>query len=80
MAFKIGGVTFGSLLGIFLLGLLTRRGRNEGNIAAMAVSAGLNLGLLILSETGVLPLGWSWLVILGTVVTFGIGAAFRPVR
>ncbi len=46
----------------------------------MAVSAGLNLGLLILSETGVLPLGWSWLVILGTVVTFGIGAAFRPAR
>lgn len=80
LAFKIGGVTFGSLLGIFLLGLLTRRGRNEGNIAAMAVSAGLNLGLLILSETGVLPLGWSWLVILGTVVTFGIGAAFRPAR
>lgn len=73
LAFKIGGVTFGSLLGVFLLGLLTTRGRSSTNIVAMGISALLNLGLLLLSEYGFLPLGWSWLVILGTVMTFGLG-------
>ncbi|MBL0058104.1 MAG: hypothetical protein IPP35_03095 [Elusimicrobia bacterium] len=73
LAFKIGGVTFGSLLGVFLLGLLTRRGRTATNLIAMGVSAGVNLVLLVLSERGLLPLGWSWLVILGTLVTFGLG-------
>jgi SSS family transporter len=74
LAFKIGGVTFGALLGVFLLGILTRRGTDRMNVAAMTVSAGAMLTLLILSETGVLPLGWSWLVILGTFTTFLIGS------
>jgi Na+/proline symporter len=78
LAFKIGGVTFGSLLGVFLLGLLTRRGRTATNLIAMGVSAGLNLVLLVLSERGLLPLGWSWLVILGTFVTFGLGYTLSP--
>ncbi|MBL8023068.1 MAG: hypothetical protein JNK54_02140 [Elusimicrobia bacterium] len=73
LAFKIGGVTFGSLLGIFLLGLLTERGRSPTNIVAMGVSALVNLVLLVLSEKGILPMGWSWLVILGTLLTFGLG-------
>lgn len=78
LAFKIGGVTFGSLLGVFLLGLLTDRGRSPSNIFAMVASALLNLGLLLLSEKGILPLGWSWLVILGTAVTFGLGYGLSP--
>src|SRR6185369_654243 len=52
LAFKIAGVTFGSLLGVFLLGLLTRLHANRANVVAMVVMAGLNLVLLILSETG----------------------------
>lgn len=78
LAFKIGGVTFGSLLGVFLLGLLTNRGRSSTNILAMMGSAVLNLVLLLLSEKGILPLGWSWLVILGTAVTFGVGYFLSP--
>ncbi|MBK8575069.1 MAG: hypothetical protein IPN90_05105 [Elusimicrobia bacterium] len=78
LAFKIGGVTFGSLLGVFLLGLLTKRGQSNTNILAMIVSAVLNLGLLILSEKGILPLGWSWLVIFGTAVTFALGYSLSP--
>ncbi len=74
LAFKIGGVTFGSLLGVFLLGLLTGRRADRTNVAAMVLSAGINLTLLILSETKVLPLAWSWLVIWGTLTTFAFGA------
>ena len=70
LAFKIGGVTFGPLLGVFLLGLLSRRPVRDGvNVLAMIGMATVNLVLLALSETGWLPLAWSWLVILGTVGT-----------
>jgi solute:Na+ symporter, SSS family len=76
LAFKIGGVTFGSLLGVFLLGLLTRRRANRANAASMVFSAAAMLTLLILSEKKIIPLGWSWLVILGTVMTFSGGWMF----
>ncbi len=70
LAFKIAGVTFGSLLGVFLLGLLTSRRVADGaNAMAMVVMAIVNLGLLALIETGRLPLAWSWLVIIGTAGT-----------
>jgi Na+/proline symporter len=73
LAFKIAGVTFGSLLGVFLLGLLTRRRVDDGaNVTAMVVMAAVNLGLLVLSELRILTFAWSWLVVLGTVGTMGL--------
>jgi SSS family transporter len=76
LAFKIGGVTYGSLLGVFLLGLLTRRKCNRVNVAAMTLSALLMLALLILSEKKIFPLGWTWLLLLGTFLTFASGWIF----
>ena len=79
LAFKIGGVTFGSLLGVFLLGLLTRRRSDRWNAVAMIASALLNLVLLVLSEKKILPMGWSWLVVLGTATTLGLASLLsRP--
>ena len=78
LAFKIAGVTFGSLLGVFLLGLLTTRRANRANVVAMVAMALVNLVLLILSETKVLPLGWSWLVILGTAGTIALAWLLAP--
>ena len=46
---------------------------------AMTTMALLNLTLLILSERHILPLGWSWLVILGTLGTFGLAWFLGPV-
>jgi SSS family transporter len=84
LAFKIAGVTFGSLLGVFLLGLLTRRAiADTANVVAMLVMAGINLALLVLSEKRLFghvlgflgwadapqSFAWSWLVILGTAGT-----------
>ncbi len=76
LAFKIGGVTYGSLLGVFLLGLLTTRRCNRINVAAMTFSALGMLVLLILSEKNILPLGWTWLLLIGTFLTFGAGYIF----
>ncbi len=78
LAFKIGGVTFGSLLGVFLLGLLTQRKGNRGNVVAMIVMAAINATLLILSETHVLAIGWTWLVLIGTAGTFILGFLWGP--
>ena len=76
LAFKIGGVTYGSLLGVFLLGLLTNRRCNLVNVIAMAFSALGMLVLLILSEKNIIPLGWTWLLLIGTFLTFATGWIF----
>ena len=71
--FKIAGVTSGSLLGVFLLGLLTRRPVSDNaNVIAMVAMVGVNLTLLVLSEYGVLPFAWSWMAVVGTLGTIGL--------
>jgi hypothetical protein len=42
----------------------------------MSLAALAMLGLLILSEKQILPLGWTWLLLLGTFLTFTIGWLF----
>jgi len=76
LAFKIGGVTYGSLLGVFLLGLLTKRRCNRVNVVAMTLAALGMLVLLILSEKDIFPLGWTWLLLMGTFLTFATGWIF----
>jgi solute:Na+ symporter, SSS family len=76
LAFKIGGVTYGSLLGVFLLGLLTRRRGNRVNVVAMTLSALGMLVLLMLSESHIIPIGWTWLLLIGTGLTFATGWIF----
>ena len=44
----------------------------------MIVMALVNLALLVLIETRILPLAWSWLVILGTVGTIALSLAGSP--
>ena len=80
LAFKIAGVTFGSLLGVFLLGLLGRRRvADHANVTAMILMAVVNLVLLVLSETKVLAFAWSWLVILGTAGTMALALGLTAV-
>jgi Na+/proline symporter len=79
LAFKIAGVTFGSLLGVFLLGLVTKNaGADRANAVAMVIMGVVNLVLLVLSETGRIGLGWSWLVILGTAGTMVLSPLLAP--
>jgi len=67
---SIASIIYGSLLGVFLLGLLTRR---VGEKAAMiAMMAGLALMLYVRFAT---PIAWTWYVVIGTSATFGTGLA-----
>jgi SSS family transporter len=73
LAFKITSLTYGSLLGVFLLGRFSRRGSDRGNLLAMVSGtavAGIGLWLV---ETGRLPLAWTWLLVLGAGTTILIG-------
>jgi SSS family transporter len=78
LAFKVGGVTYGSMLGVFLLGMATKRTGDKGLAWAMGIMAVVNAALLYMSETKMIPLGWSWLVIIGTVGTMGLGWMLGP--
>jgi Na+/proline symporter len=65
---SIASVIYGSLLGVFLLGLLTRR---VGEKAAMfGMCSGLALILFIKFETSI---AWTWYVLIGTAGTFSGG-------
>lgn len=72
LAFQVVSVTGGSMLGVFLLGILTKRRSSWGNVVAMTASALLMLTLLLLSKFKIVPLAWSWLIVIGTFLTFGL--------
>ena len=65
---QIASVAYGALLGVFLLGVLTRRANQTG--AIMGMLCGFAAGLYLWLDTRV---PWTWYVAIGTVITFGVG-------
>ena len=65
---QIASVAYGALLGVFLLGVLTRNANQRGAIAGML--CGFSIELYIWLWTRV---PWTWYVLLGTLVTFAVG-------
>lgn len=78
-AFQIFALPGGPMLGVFLLGLLTRRQANRTNVPAMLISTAICTILLILIWMGTLHLGWTWLIVVGTAITMILGYAL-PAR
>lgn len=64
----IASVAYGSLLGVFLLGVLTRRASEPGAMTGML--AGLLFNLYLWQGTRV---AYPWYVVLGSAATFGVG-------
>ena len=65
---SIASVAYGALLGVFLLGVLTRKANENGAMVGMLV--GFATSLFIWLKT---PVPWIWYVALGSGVTFLIG-------
>ncbi len=80
LAFKIAGVTYSGLLGVFLIGLLTRRGSDRFNLVAMISGSAITATLLLLSENGIIGLAWQWPMLAGVTATFLIGIVPRANR
>ena len=75
LSIALGVMTFfyGALLGIFLLGFMTRtRGNTISN--ALGALASMVTVFLIKSGTG---LGWPWFIVIGTLIAFGVAFAGR---
>jgi len=64
----IASILYGSLLGVFLLGLLTKRVHE--NSAMIAMIAGLLLMIYVRAETHI---AFTWYVVIGTAATFSTG-------
>jgi Na+/proline symporter len=88
----IFGYTYGSLLGVFLCGMLTkRRGNDFGNIIAMIVGfivvailsglpnkiAGIFGGKLYTQPSWLPLMEFPWWICFGTIVTFSVAILFR---
>ncbi|MDR4504130.1 MAG: sodium/solute symporter [Candidatus Scalindua sp.] len=90
LGFRIFGYTYGAMIGIFLLAVLTRnRGNDIANIFIMITSVIVVVFLTadsvepfqeirstLLSPLGVDKIAWKWSIIAGSIWTFGIGALF----
>ncbi len=72
---------FPPLLGVFLVGVLTRRGSDGGN----AVAIGVGITVLLTFELwprffgAEAPIAWIWNPVVGTLLTFSLAVMFPPV-
>jgi solute:Na+ symporter, SSS family len=66
---QIASVAYGALLGVFLLGVLTKRANQRGAMIGMLFGFGIELYLWHWNVP------WTWWVVVGTIVTFGLGYA-----
>lgn len=83
LGLSIASVAYGSLLGVFLLGVLTRRATESGAIVGMFFGFMLNVLLWLQPHAIVVSLGresivlpkiaWTWYVVFGAAATFFIG-------
>jgi solute:Na+ symporter, SSS family len=65
---QIASVAYGALLGVFLLGVLTKRANQNGAIIGMICGFGVELYLWLGSHVP-----WTWWVAIGTSITFAVG-------
>jgi len=68
MGLSIASVAYGSLLGVFLLGVLTKRASERGAMLGMVIGFVFNLYLWLF--TGV---AFTWYVVMGSTITFLVG-------
>ena len=66
---QIASVAYGALLGVFLLGVLTKRTNQRGAMLGMLVGFGTELYLWRMRVP------WTWWVVIGTMLTISVGYA-----
>jgi solute:Na+ symporter, SSS family len=71
----IASITYGGLLGVFLLGTWNRRANETGALAGFV--AGIATMIVVNRYT---PLAFTWYVLAGTIVTFGVGSMVSAVK
>ena len=65
----IASITYGGLLGVFLLGTWNRRANQTGALTGLFVGIAVMVGVRFYT-----PLAFTWYVLVGTIVTFAVGS------
>ncbi len=65
----IASITYGGLLGVFLLGTWNRRANELGALVGLATSIVSMVAVRFLT-----PLAFTWYVLVGTIITFSVGS------
>ncbi len=75
LGLSIASVPYGGLLGVFLLGVLTKRANQTGAVIGLTFGLLLNLYLWKGPGWGLMhtTVAWTWYVTIGTTVTFMLG-------
>jgi len=68
-ALTVASLPFGSLLGLFLLGTFDSRASTKGSLVGMC--SGLTAVLFVLAYS---KIAFTWYVLIGSCVTFAVGA------
>ncbi len=66
----IASITYGSMLGVFLLGVMTKKANEKGSIVGMAVGLASMLAIWYFST-----IAFTWYVLIGATITFTTGYA-----
>ncbi|MGI4758142.1 MAG: sodium:solute symporter family transporter [Janthinobacterium lividum] len=84
MGLSIASVAYGALLGVFLLGTLTRYATQTGAIVGMVVGFALNLAMYLpkilpvpslhIGGFALSNIAFTWYVLIGSAVTFAVGS------
>ena len=65
----IASITYGGLLGVFLLGTWNRRETEHGALVGFAIGIAAMIAVNFFT-----PLAWTWYVFVGTILTFAVGS------
>ena len=71
---KVGSLTYGPILGMFILGILTRRATEAGVVAGLVAGVEVNLLMWLLAPS----ISWLWWNAFGFAVCFLVGWTWRP--
>jgi SSS family solute:Na+ symporter len=65
----IASITYGALLGVFLLGTWSPRANETGALVGFVIGLAFMIGVKAFT-----PLAWTWYVLVGTLVTYLVGS------
>ena len=75
LALTIASVPYGAMLGIFLLGVLTKRATERGALTGAVLGLLTLCAVVIGNSLKMFSLAWTWYVAIGALVTFTVGLA-----
>ncbi len=80
LALSIASITYGALLGTYILGGLRRAARQADAIVAIGVATATMLIVVLVKPWVFADLAWPWYVPLGTLITVGVGVVMSALR